>query len=119
MGIIFRLFLYSMRYLILIDRVKFRVYYQNSIYFLGFMAERVNESVSVDLLFNHLKRRAYPWVVNWRGRSYRITKVGLHHTYRQGRTLYHVFSVTDGTTFFRLVFDTEFLGWKLTEVESG
>lgn len=83
------------------------------------MAETINESVSVDLLSNCLKGKAYPWVIHWRGRRYMITKIGLHHTLREGRTLIHVFSVTDGTTFFKLTFDTETLGWKLLEVEDG
>jgi len=81
------------------------------------MTQLINESVSVDLLTNHIKRRVYPWIVRWQGRMYRITQVGLHYTIREGRTLFHIFSVTDGTTFFKLQFDTETLGWKLLEVE--
>jgi len=83
------------------------------------MPETIDESVSVDLLSNHLKGRAYPWVIHWRGSRYHITKVGFHHTIRDGRTLFHIFSVTDGTTFFNLRFNTETLGWKLLEVDNG
>jgi hypothetical protein len=83
------------------------------------MAEAINESVSVDLLSNCLKGKAYPWVVHWRGRRYTIRQIGLHHLERAGRVLYHIFSVTDGTTFFKLRFDTESLGWKLLEVEAA
>jgi hypothetical protein len=83
------------------------------------MSDLINESVSVDLLSNHLKKMAYPWVVNWRGRQYRINKIGLHYTEREGRVLYHIFSVTDGTTFFKLRFDTETLNWKLLETENN
>lgn len=81
------------------------------------MAQHINEPVSVDLLSNHLKAKAYPWVIHWRGRRYTITKIGLHHTIREGRTLLHIFSVTDGTTYFRLEFNTENLRWKLMEIE--
>lgn len=81
------------------------------------MAEFINESVSVNLLFNHFKRSVMPTSLYWRGRRYAITKVGLHHFLREGRVLVHVFSVTDGTTFFRLRFDTETLGWKLLEID--
>jgi hypothetical protein len=81
------------------------------------MAEVINESVSVDLLSNCLKGKAYPWIVHWRGRRYTITKIGLHYIERNGRVLIHVFSVTDGTTYFKLRFDTETLGWKLVETE--
>lgn len=83
------------------------------------MSERIDEFVSVDLLSNHLKGKSYPWVIHWRGARHMITKVGLHHTLRSGRTLYHMFNVTDGNTFFKLRFDTETLGWKLLEVDDG
>lgn len=82
------------------------------------MTEQIDEAVSVDLLSNHLKGCAYPWVIHWHGNRYLVTKVGLHHTVREGRTLFHIFSVTDGNTFFRLRFDTESLGWRLLEIES-
>ena len=82
------------------------------------MAETIDESVSVDLLSNHVKKCAYPWILKWRGVMYRITKVGFHHTVREGKTLIHVFSVTDGTTFFKLQLDTETLQWKLLEVDT-
>lgn len=81
------------------------------------MSTFINESVSADLLSNHLTGKVYPWVIAWRGRRYRINKVGLHHMIREGRTLLHVFSVTDGTTFFKLVFNTEYLTWQLLEID--
>lgn len=81
------------------------------------MAETIDEFVSVDFLSNHKSGKAYPWIICWRENRYMITKVGFHHTLREGRTLCHIFSVTDGNTFFKLRFDTETLGWKLLEVD--
>lgn len=81
------------------------------------MSTFINESVSVDLLSNHITKKVFPWVVSWRGRKYRITKVGLHHMIREGRVLMHVFSVTDGVIFFKLVFNTEQLTWQLLEID--
>ena len=78
----------------------------------------IDESISVDLLSNHITGKVYPWVVSWQGRRYTIRKVGLHHKIREGRVLLHIFSVTDGTTFFKLQFDTESLRWRLLEIES-
>jgi hypothetical protein len=83
------------------------------------MPEIIDEAVSVDLLFNHIRKYAYPWVIHWRGARHMITKVGLHHKVRDGRLLYHLFNVTDGNTFFKLRFDTETLSWKLLEVDYG
>ena len=82
------------------------------------MAEPIDESVSVNLLSNHLKGAATPSSLYWHGRRYTLSQMGFHHTAREGRVLVHIFSMTDGTTFFKLRFDTETLGWKLLEVES-
>ncbi len=82
------------------------------------MPEVIDESISVDLLSNHMKGTAYPWIIHWRGNRYMITNVGLHYTTREGRTLIHIFSVTDGNTFFKLRFNTENLGWKLLEIDT-
>jgi hypothetical protein len=82
------------------------------------MTEGINESVSVALWSNHITKKNLPYSLYWHGKRYRITAVGFHHTLREGRVLIHIFSVTDGTTFFKLRFDTETLGWKLLEIES-
>jgi hypothetical protein len=71
------------------------------------------EPVSVD--FN-----VFPRQVVWRGRNYVIAKLGLHHTYREGRVLYHIFSVVSTSGFFlRLSLNAETLRWKLEEVSDG
>lgn len=59
-----------------------------------------------------------PKYIIWKGRSHNITKIGLHHHFRDGNTLYHVFSVLAGTMFMRLKFDTEVLSWRLEEIEN-
>jgi len=76
------------------------------------MAEPINEKVEVGM-------NAYPRWVKWKNKVYKIEKVGLHHTYREGKVLYHVFSVATKTLFMRLTLDTETLSWKLQEVENG
>lgn len=81
------------------------------------MITQIQESVSVNLLSNHLTGKVWPWVVKWRDRKYRITKVGLHHMVKDGRTLLHIFSVTDGVIYMKLSFNTETLRWKLLETD--
>jgi hypothetical protein len=43
----------------------------------------------------------------------------LHHTFRSGRTLFHVFSVASKSLFFRLVLNTDTLFWRLEEISDG
>lgn len=72
----------------------------------------INEKVGVIL------SDSFPKHVRWRGRNYSITKIGLHHTYRVGRTLYHIFSVLSGSIFMRLKLDTDNLKWELEEISN-
>ena len=83
------------------------------------MIEKISVPVSVSLVFDHTKRKVVPkWVV-WEGRLYTVEKLGFHHTYRLGETLYHVFSVTTKTLFLRLVLNTNNLAWRLEEISDG
>jgi hypothetical protein len=66
------------------------------------MNQRIAEPVSVALVFKHATAEVAPVQVSWRGRMYKITKIGFHHTFRDGRTLIHVFSVVAGNFFMRL-----------------
>ena len=83
------------------------------------MIQKIDIPVSVRLTFDCSTKKVFPHEVIWSGKNYRITKVGLHHYYRQGRTLYHVFSVASREMFFRLVFNTDNLFWRLEEVGDG
>ncbi|OGM25009.1 hypothetical protein A3D00_04205 [Candidatus Woesebacteria bacterium RIFCSPHIGHO2_02_FULL_38_9] len=83
------------------------------------MTQKISEEVSVILVYDHKKRTVFPKEVVWNNRSYLITKLGLHHTYRKGRTLYHIFSVVADTLFLRLKLDSETLHWKLEEISDG
>jgi hypothetical protein len=83
------------------------------------MIQKINSPVSVGVSFDHTKARISPrWVV-WDGRLHPVAKIGLHHTFREGRVLFHVFSVASKTIFFKLVLDTETLKWRLEEISDG
>lgn len=76
------------------------------------MIQRISEPVVVGMT-------TVPRWVKWRGRIYQIKKIGLHHTYRKGRTLFHIFSVATKTVFFRLKLNTDNLSWRLEEIDNG
>lgn len=80
---------------------------------------KVDEPISVSLAYDSIKRQVTPkWIV-WNGRLRPVSQVGLHHTFRQGRILYHVFSVISKGMYLRLILDTETLHWKLEEISDG
>jgi len=83
------------------------------------MIEKISVPVSVTLSFDSNNRKVFPKWLIWNGRLYPILKIGLHHTFRQGRTLFHVFSVVSKNLFFRLVFNTDNLHWRLEEISDG
>ena len=73
------------------------------------MAEVIDEKVKVGMSDS-------PKWVKWKGRIHKIEKIGLHYTFREGRVLYHIFSVVTKTLFMKLRLDTETLGWRLMEI---
>lgn len=82
------------------------------------MFEQVNERVNVLAGFRHKKNRVEvrPYLMDWRGRRYRLKTFGLHHPARRGEKYLHVFEYASDTTKFRLELDSETLEWNLTEV---
>lgn len=83
------------------------------------MIQKISVPVSVAVIFDHKLRMARPVTLLWEGKTYKILKIGLHHSFRVGRTLLHVFSVATSTLFFKLVFNTETLFWTLEEIADG
>jgi len=79
----------------------------------------IDAPISVNLYFDHLKRQSYPEKLIWEGREYAVVKIGLHHTYRQGRTLFHVYSIQTHSLFFRLLFNTDNLFWRVEQISDG
>ena len=80
---------------------------------------KVDVPVSVISIYDPNGAKVSPLKIRWDGRVYSVTKVGLHHNFRVGRTLHHIFSVIAGETFFRLYLNTENLSWRLEEVSVG
>lgn len=83
------------------------------------MIQKISAPVSVQLVYDHRLRTVSPRQILWDGKTIRIAKVGMHHTIREGRTLFHIFSVTSSDLFFRLRLDTDTLFWTLEEIADG
>ena len=83
------------------------------------MSNIISTPVSVSLISDSKTNRVYPKLIVWNGRVYRVLKVGLHHTFREGRILYHVFSVSTPSLFMKLILNSESLHWVLEEVSDG
>ncbi|HCR35732.1 hypothetical protein A2130_02935 [Candidatus Woesebacteria bacterium GWC2_33_12] len=65
---------------------------------------------------NVILRDNIPLSMTWRNRDYKITKVGLHHDYFEGKTLVHIFSVLSDDLFLKLKFNSKNLTWNLMEI---
>jgi hypothetical protein len=62
--------------------------------------QRLAAPVSVLLLYDHLTGSVRPWRLRWNGEAHMVRSVGLHHTYRRGRTLIHVYGVVTATLYY-------------------
>jgi hypothetical protein len=83
------------------------------------MIQKISLPVSVISSYNHKARTVSPKKVLFEGVEHIIKHMGYHHTFRDGRTLYHVFSVASETLFFKLVVNTDTLFWTLEEISDG
>lgn len=83
------------------------------------MYEQINQRIAVVAIFGDTYQDVRPFKIKWNGREYLIKKVGYVHKYKEGRTLFHAFSATDGMNFFELLFNTEELSWLLGRVANG
>jgi len=48
---------------------------------------KLNEPISVSFTFDGVKKAIFPRALVWKGRLHAIKKVGLHHKFRQGKTI--------------------------------
>jgi hypothetical protein len=83
------------------------------------MIQRISEPVSVVTTYSAETRAVRPLSLRWGHHEYSVSQVGLRHTYRDGITRHHVFSVVGGNLFFRLNLNADNLSWTLEEVSDG
>lgn len=83
------------------------------------MIQRIKAPVSVVMTYDSKERIVVPRRLRWDGKLYQITRIGLHHTQREGRTLFHIFSVESTALSFRLKLNTDNLQWTLEEISDG
>lgn len=75
--------------------------------------QTISEKIDV-VLFNNT-----PLSVCWKNRDYKVTKVGLRHSYLEGKILIHIFSCLSDDLFLKLKFNTKHLTWNLIEIYQG
>lgn len=83
------------------------------------MDTTVAEKISVLALYDQQKNSFFPKKLKWKNRVYEIKKISFYHQIREGRDLFHVFSVTTGTLDFLLNFNAQNLQWVLEKVSDG
>ncbi len=83
------------------------------------MTQNISESVSVQMVFDHRLHLAKPQQLFWNNKVYPVTQIGLRHCLREGRKLFHIFSLVSHNLFFRLRFDTENLSWTIEQISDG
>ena len=82
------------------------------------MLQKINEPIAVITRF-FPENKVFPVKIYWRNQNYLINKLAYYHKFREGRTIQHIFHVTDGNLDFRLRLDSESLIWTLEEVDDG
>jgi hypothetical protein len=85
------------------------------------MLEKIDEEVSVVLVYSARHRRVVPYTISWRNTDYRVGKIGYHHCVNNGQTLHHIFELVnqEQSIWFRLNLDTSNLHWRLEAIHDG
>jgi hypothetical protein len=83
------------------------------------MIQDLHEPISVKTIYDHKARKVYPSELLWQNQRCKITKIGLHHTYRTGVGLFHVYSVSTDLLSFKLQLDTTNLFWTVEQIADG
>jgi len=60
--------------------------------------------------------KCFPKRMEYDGRRVEFTETGLRHPVQKGKSLVHVFDMTDGNADYRLEFDAQNLDWKLVSI---
>lgn len=80
------------------------------------MYQKISEPINVTISSRGGMHSLNIETIVWKNRAYPIRKIGLHHMYREGKKLFHVFSLVTPTLFMKIRLDTETLGWTLEEI---
>ena len=83
------------------------------------MIQDIKAPIGVCSLYNHRKNTSGPIKLFWDGREYLVKKTGLHYSFRKGKTLFHIFTVSTGNLFFKLVLDTDSLFWSVEQISDS
>ena len=77
------------------------------------MFEQINEKIEVVARFRRNGLEPYKFL--WQSREILIKKINLAYSAYAGRSKIYFFAVSDGTSYFKLQFNTENLRWTLLE----
>ena len=83
------------------------------------MYENINQQVQVIAIFGLEYKKVRPFKMEWHGREFLIKEVTYTRKYKEGQTIWHVFSGTDGISFFELKYDSYGLKWILGRVSDN
>jgi len=83
------------------------------------MIIRTNEPVKVLAVYDPATGRTVPHKLNWSGKTHILSRLAYYHRERIGRSIRHIYHVTDGELDFRLFVDSDTLSWTLSEVSDG
>ena len=79
----------------------------------------LNIPISTQLIYDHKKNKVFPHKIQWKGNTYTITSIGLHYSYKKGKTLFHVFTASTEALSFKLLLNTDNLFWTLEQISDG
>lgn len=85
------------------------------------MREKVNEEVTVVMVYSAKQKAATPHLMYWLNKDYKLGPVDYYHNYMDGRDIQHIYELCDKeeTIWFRLRLNSANLHWTLEAISDG
>jgi hypothetical protein len=85
------------------------------------MRQKIDEEASVVMYYSSRKKMALPHLISWQNKEYQVGEIGYHHKFREGRTLFHIYELTDteNSLWFRMKLNTDNLHWIVEAISDG
>lgn len=77
------------------------------------LVEQLN--IKIDAIMVLKFGKPYIYKINYKNKSYKIQKVGLKHTERQGNIIFHIFGLVSNNTYFKVALNSKTLNCYLIE----
>ncbi len=77
------------------------------------MFTKINEQIEV--LVAYTKEKVVPLTFSWKNKKYIVKNINFRHSFKEGKENFYQFSISTGSEFFKIIFNSSTNKWFLRE----